>query len=101
MNGPCHCVCPCVHDGYPVTCSGDHFHRLMKIAAEFTIEASQAWTAEMATKRTTYIHCVAQQLCQVTYLADTDIEALQTVMVNLLSEIESVESAGAQLETFD
>lgn len=77
------------------------FHRLMKIAAEFTIEASQAWTAEMATKRTTYIHCVAQQLCQVTYLADTDMEALQTVMVNLLSEIESVESAGGQLETFD
>ena len=68
--------------------------RLMKMAAEFTPASGQLWTGEMSVKRLTYVHCVTQQLCQVTYLPNADLEAVSTVLVNLLSEIESVESAG-------
>lgn len=67
--------------------------RLMKKAAEFTPDAGSVWSVEMSVKRLTFVHCVTQQLCQVTYMPDPDLEALQTVLVNLLSEIESVESA--------
>ncbi|XP_076447261.1 ectopic P granules protein 5 homolog [Babylonia areolata] len=67
--------------------------RLMKTAAQFTAAASPAWTGEMSVKRLTYVHCVTQQLCQVTYLSSADLEVLSTVLVNLLSEVEAVESA--------
>ena len=71
--------------------------RLMKVAAEFTPSSGPEWTREMSVKRLTYVHCVTQQLCQVTYLPNADLEATSTVLVNLLSEIEAVESAGETL----
>ena len=76
----------------PVFCHG--FDRFMKTAAEFTLATGQAWTREMSVKRLTYVHCVTQQLCQVSYQPKANLEAVSTVLVNLLSEIESVESAG-------
>ena len=76
----------------PVSCHG--FGRFMKTAAEFTPATGQAWTREMSVKRLTYVHCVTQQLCQVSYQPKANLEAVSTVLVNLLSEIESVESAG-------
>ena len=95
-------VCYCGPVKVPVIMnwSADHqqanvcVDRLMKMAAEFTPASGQLWTGEMSVKRLTYVHCVTQQLCQVTYLPNADLEAVSTVLVNLLSEIESVESAG-------
>nr|KAG5697609.1 hypothetical protein BaRGS_001034 [Batillaria attramentaria] len=52
--------------------------RLMKSAAEFTPAGGQTWTTEMSVKRLTFVHCMTQQLCQVTYLKDADLEAVQT-----------------------
>ncbi|XP_070191920.1 ectopic P granules protein 5 homolog [Littorina saxatilis] len=73
--------------------------RLMKAAAEFTPGMGQVWTGEMSVKRLTYVHCVTQQLCQVTFQPDVDLEATSTVLVNLLSEIESVESAVSDMRS--
>ncbi|KAL8604118.1 hypothetical protein ACOMHN_047330 [Nucella lapillus] len=67
--------------------------RLMKVAGAFTVEASTGWSEEVGVKRLTYVHCVTQQLCQVTYLTHTDPDSIATVLVNLLSEVEAVESA--------
>ena len=52
----------------------------------------------MSQKRQSYVHCAVQQLCQLTYeSAGVGEEQFGTVIVNLMSEIEAVESSGSHL----
>ena len=49
----------------------------------------------MSQKRQSYVHCVIQQLCQLTYKSGlVSEEQFSTVLVNLMSEVEAVESTG-------
>ncbi|KAL3851889.1 hypothetical protein ACJMK2_015586, partial [Sinanodonta woodiana] len=67
--------------------------RVMKAASGFNVQASSSWSEDLSVKRRKYIHCVAQLFCQGTYKPLNDKEALSTVLINLLTEIETVEGA--------
>ena len=49
-------------------------------------------------KRRSYLHCIASLLCQCTFLQDCDISAVEKMIINLLTEIETIESASKFLE---
>ncbi|XP_035829150.1 ectopic P granules protein 5 homolog isoform X2 [Aplysia californica] len=51
------------------------------------------WTDQISTKRLSFIHCLTQQLCQVTYLSDVSTDAVGTAINNLMSDVEAVESS--------
>ena len=58
------------------------------------------WTDQISGKRVNFLHCVTQQLCQVTYLPEVSMDAVATAISNLLSEIEAVESTSENLNLF-
>ncbi|KAK6177743.1 hypothetical protein SNE40_015786 [Patella caerulea] len=66
---------------------------LMKKAGCFTVESSGSWSGDLQAKRQMYIHTVTSLLCQCTYLEDINPDTFSTVIVNLLSDIEHVESS--------
>ncbi|XP_064604344.1 ectopic P granules protein 5 homolog [Liolophura sinensis] len=67
--------------------------RLMKYAAGFTVPSSTSWQPDMSVKRVNYIHCLVQLLCQCTFLGHLNTENFSTIIINLLTEIETVEGA--------
>ncbi|GFR61886.1 ectopic P granules protein 5 homolog [Elysia marginata] len=73
--------------------------RLLKRIAEF--HSDTAWSSTVLTKRQLYVHCFVQQMCQLTYESGgggVSEEQLSTVLVNFLSEIETVESSVTSAE---
>ncbi|KAL4226903.1 Ectopic P granules protein 5 [Mactra antiquata] len=67
--------------------------RLLETASGFTVEISQMLTEDWYTKRLTYLHTIISLICQCTYLTDIDTLHLSTVIINLLTETETVETA--------
>ncbi|XP_055883015.1 ectopic P granules protein 5 homolog isoform X1 [Biomphalaria glabrata] len=65
--------------------------RLLKQMAGF--HTNVQWTEVVSVKREIYLHCVSQQICHATYLAGIKIDAVCTVLINLLSEIEAIETS--------
>ncbi|CAL1544233.1 unnamed protein product, partial [Lymnaea stagnalis] len=65
--------------------------RLLKKVSGFY--ADVPWSQTVSIKRETYLHCVAQQLCHVTFLPGINAEVFGTVLVNTMSEIEAIETA--------
>ncbi|GFO21233.1 ectopic p granules protein 5 homolog [Plakobranchus ocellatus] len=64
--------------------------RLLKRIAGFHTEVT--WDPIVSFKRQSYIHCLVQQLCQLTYkTAGVNEEQFSTVLMNLMSDIEAVE----------
>lgn len=71
----------------------------MKYAAGFTVPSSVSWQPDMSVKRVNYIHCLVQLLCQCTFLSHLNTENFSTIIINLLTEIETVEGAGTSANT--
>lgn len=72
--------------------------RLLKRIAEFHTDTT--WSSVVSLKRQSYVHCVIQQMCQLTYESGgVSEEQLSTVLVNLMSEIEAVESSVTTTES--
>ena len=67
--------------------------RILKSAACFTTHFSANCTDLVSQKRQNYLHCIVSLLCQCTFLTDCDISAIEKVVINLLTEIETIESA--------
>lgn len=67
--------------------------RLLKSASGFSTERSSSLSEEWILKRVIYLHAVSSLVCQCCYLADWDPAAVTTVIINLLTEIETVASA--------
>ena len=64
--------------------------RLLKEISGFSPNIQ--WTHIVSMKRIHYVHVYTQQLCQVTYLSDITSESVVTAIVNLMSDVEAVES---------
>ncbi|XP_059161411.1 ectopic P granules protein 5 homolog [Physella acuta] len=65
--------------------------RLLKQISGFGPETP--WSGQVSLKRQTYVHCIMQQLCHVTYMQGVSPDMLSTVLVNLLSDVEAMETA--------
>ena len=64
------------------------------MTADFTYRTNVPWSRDMSSRRVMYVHAMAQLLCQCTYLGDVEMSTIATVIVNLLTEIEMVETSG-------
>ncbi|CAG5121709.1 unnamed protein product, partial [Candidula unifasciata] len=65
--------------------------RLLKEVGGF--KADVTWTLQVSLKRLAYLHCITQQICQLTYLLEVEQDLVKTVIINLMSEVEAVVSA--------
>ena len=68
-------------------------YRILKSAACFTVQDSNNWNDVTSKKRLSYLHCIVSLMCQCTFLQDCDISAVEKVVINLLTEVETIESA--------
>ncbi|XP_046571414.1 LOW QUALITY PROTEIN: ectopic P granules protein 5 homolog [Haliotis rubra] len=73
--------------------------KLMRVAAGFSSDSSVSWSEDLSTKRLMYVHCITQLLCRCSYKADINTEVISTVIVNLLTEIEAVETSVVDMKT--
>ncbi|XP_071084165.1 ectopic P granules protein 5 homolog [Haliotis cracherodii] len=73
--------------------------KLMRVGAGFSNDPGVPWSEDLSTKRLMYVHCITQLLCQCSYRADINTEAISTVIVNLLTEIEAVETSVLDMKT--
>ncbi|XP_052280497.1 ectopic P granules protein 5 homolog [Dreissena polymorpha] len=73
--------------------------RIAETAAGFNTSVSAMLTEEWTTKRLGYLHCLSSLICQFTYLQDMNPASLSTVVLNLLTQIETVESAVVDTRT--
>ncbi|BFZ08146.1 hypothetical protein BsWGS_11185 [Bradybaena similaris] len=64
--------------------------RLLKEIGGF--KADVAWTEQISHKRLAYLHCITQQICQISYLPEVEQASVKTVIINLMSEVEVVVS---------
>ncbi|XP_041348486.1 ectopic P granules protein 5 homolog isoform X2 [Gigantopelta aegis] len=67
--------------------------RLLKVAAGFNSRTDMPWSPDLSSRRVMYMHTVTQLLCQCTYFQDVEMSTIGTVIVNLLTEIEMVETS--------
>lgn len=65
--------------------------RIIKSASKFNQESSAYWNADISKKRVGYVYCVVQLLCQCSYQDDISEETFSNTILNLLTEIETVE----------
>lgn len=65
--------------------------RIIKSASKFNQESSVYWNADISKKRVGYVYCVVQLLCQCSYQEDISEEAFSNTILNLLTEIETIE----------
>lgn len=80
--------------------------RLLKAASDFNVQSSSYWTSDMAIKRQCYVHSYVQLICQCTYDPDINMESVTMVILNLLTDIETVvasvvDSRIQQVESMD
>lgn len=71
-----------------------YFFRIIKSASKFNQESSVYWNADISKKRVGYVYCVVQLLCQCSYQEDISEEAFSNTILNLLTEIETIEISG-------
>ncbi|XP_063408193.1 ectopic P granules protein 5 homolog isoform X1 [Mytilus trossulus] len=64
--------------------------RLLKAASDFNVQSSVNWTSDMAIKRQCYVHSYVQLICQCTYDNEISMESITTVILNLMTDIETV-----------
>ncbi|XP_014790390.1 ectopic P granules protein 5 homolog [Octopus bimaculoides] len=69
--------------------------RLIKSASKFDCDSSAHWNSEISKKRVGYVYCVIQLLCQCSYQDDINEETFSNSILNILTEIETVEMAVA------
>ncbi|XP_055999889.1 ectopic P granules protein 5 homolog isoform X2 [Ostrea edulis] len=67
--------------------------RLLKTASGFSVKSSMTWTSDLSMKRQCYIHSVVQLMCQCTFEADVNLDTISMILMNLLTEVETVTSA--------
>ncbi|XP_061187011.1 ectopic P granules protein 5 homolog [Saccostrea echinata] len=67
--------------------------RLLKAASGFNVQSSMTWTSDLSVKRQCYIHSVVQLMCQCTFEADVNLDTISMILMNLLTEVETVTSA--------
>ncbi|KAJ8302196.1 hypothetical protein KUTeg_021183 [Tegillarca granosa] len=71
--------------------------RLLKSASGFNVPSSGHWSAELSVKRQNYVHSIVQLICQCTYDTEVNMNTISTVLINLLTEIETVIGAVVDL----
>lgn len=64
--------------------------RLLKAASDFNVQSSVNWTTDMTVKRQCYVHSYVQLICQCTYDPDVNMESITMVILNLMTDIETV-----------
>ncbi|WAR26073.1 EPG5-like protein [Mya arenaria] len=67
--------------------------RQLESAAGFNTEVSTCLTDVWIVKRLSYLHAVTSLVCQLTYLPDIDPDTVSKIVINLITEVETVESA--------
>ncbi|KAL5014977.1 hypothetical protein ScPMuIL_009247 [Solemya velum] len=80
--------------------------RLLKAASGFSVENSCRWSPDLSAKRHSYIYIIIQLICQCSFQPDVNTQALHMSLMNLLTEIETVENSvvatnAQQEESFD
>lgn len=74
--------------------------RLLKAASGFNVQSSLSWSSDLSLKRQCYVHSVVQLMCQCTFEADVNLDTLSLILMNLLTEVETVTSSSENLSLF-
>lgn len=74
--------------------------RLLKAASGFNVQSSLSWSSDLSLKRQCYVHSVVQLMCQCTFEADVNLDMLSLILMNLLTEVETVTSSSENLSLF-